>query len=85
MESFEYTIHDVLGLHARSAGVLVKRLKPVESKVTVTCGNRSASAKTIFALMGMAIKCGETVTVIVEGGDEKALKGELLQFFKDHF
>ncbi|MDR2909681.1 MAG: HPr family phosphocarrier protein [Oscillospiraceae bacterium] len=85
MTSFEYTIQDELGLHARPAGELVKRLKPLDTRVTVVCGDRRADAKRIFALMTMAVKCGETVRVEIEGGDEEKLKDEILAFFEENY
>ena len=37
MKTFEYTIKDELGIHARPAGMLVKEVKNYDSKVTITC------------------------------------------------
>lgn len=33
MKTFEYTIKDELGIHARPAGILVKEAKNYESKI----------------------------------------------------
>lgn len=85
MVSFEYTIKDPMGLHARPAGAMVKRLKPLAAKVTISCGQRQADAKKLFALMGMAVKAGETVTVAVDGEDEAALAQELEAFFEANY
>ena len=38
MKSFEYTITDPVGIHARPAGVLVKEIKQYASTVTVIKG-----------------------------------------------
>ena len=35
MKSFEYTITDPVGIHARPAGVLVKEIKKYASTVTI--------------------------------------------------
>ncbi|MDD6762730.1 MAG: HPr family phosphocarrier protein, partial [Clostridiales bacterium] len=35
MKTFEYTIKDELGIHARPAGLLVKAVKALDSKVTI--------------------------------------------------
>ncbi len=85
MTSFEYTIKDELGLHARPAGVMVKRLKELPASVTVICGARRADGKKMFQLMGMAVKQGETVTVEIEGENEEALRDELLAFFAENY
>lgn len=85
MVSFDYTIQDEMGLHARPAGVMVKRLKAVPASVIIRCGERSADAKKLFQVMAMAVKCGETVTVEVDGEDEAALRDELLAFFRENY
>lgn len=85
MVEFTYTIQDEMGLHARPAGVMVKRLKDLPINVTIKCGQRSANAKKLFQIMGMAVKCGETVTVELEGENEETMRDELLQFFKDNY
>lgn len=85
MVNFEYAIKDEMGLHARPAGVMVKRLKEVPASVTIRCGDRSADAKKLFKLMGMAVKCGETVTVEIEGEHEEALRDEMLAFFEENY
>lgn len=36
MKSFEYTIKDELGIHARPAGMLVKEAKKFASECTIT-------------------------------------------------
>jgi len=84
MKSFDYTITDEVGIHARPAGILVKEVKALGSKVTVKFGEKSADATRLMALMGMGIKKGDTVTVTVEGDDEAAAAEKLEQFFKDN-
>ncbi|MEM1485821.1 HPr family phosphocarrier protein [Oscillospiraceae bacterium PP1C4] len=85
MVSFDYTIKEPMGLHARPAGILVKKLKSLPCDVSVICGERTADAKKIFSIMGLAVKCGETVTVKIEGEDEKAVRDEVLAFFEQNF
>lgn len=85
MVSFEYTIKDPMGLHARPAGVMVKQIKDVPASVTITCGERSSDAKKLFGIMGMAVKCGETVTVTIDGEGEEDAKAQLQKFFEENF
>jgi len=85
MRSFEYTIKDELGLHARPAGQMVKYLKTLPAQVTIRCDERKADGRKLFAVMAMAVEQGETVIVEVEGEGEEALCAELLSFFEDNF
>lgn len=85
MKSFEYTITDPVGLHARPAGILVKEVKKFASTVTVTKGAKSVNALKLMALMGMGIKQGDTVTVSIEGPDEDTAAATIEEFFKANF
>ena len=83
MKTFEYTITDPVGIHARPAGLLVKEIKNFAgSAVTITKGEKSVNALKLMALMQMGIKQGDTVKVAVEGGDEEAVATALENFFK---
>ena len=86
MKSFEYTITDPVGIHARPAGILVKEIKKFAgSTVTITKGEKSVNALKLMALMGLGVKQGETVKVSVDGGDEDAVLAALEEFFKANF
>ena len=81
MKSFVYTIKDEIGIHARPAGLLAKKAKEFESEITVEKDGKKVVATKLIALMGMGVKCGDTVTVTAEGSDEdKAIK-EMEEFF----
>lgn len=85
MKEFVYTITDPLGIHARPAGLLVRAIKGLDSTVTITkADGKSAGGSKLMALMGLAIKQGDTVTVTVEGSNEEADAATLEQFFKDN-
>ena len=70
MKEFQYVITDAEGIHARPAGLLVKKAKEFASTITIKKDDKSGDAKKIFSVMGLAAKKGETVTVCVEGADE---------------
>lgn len=82
MRKFDYTITDENGIHARPAGILVKSAGAFSSDITITMGEKSASAKKLFAIMSLGIKRGNTITVTVEGEDEEKAATELEAFFK---
>ena len=82
MKSFEYTITDPVGIHARPAGVLVKEIKKYASTVTVNKGEKSVNALKLMALMGMGIKQGDTIRIDVDGADEENAVAEIEAFFK---
>ena len=85
MKTFDYTITDPVGLHARPAGLLVKEIKKYSSTVTLTKGEKSVNALKLMAIMGMGVKQGDTVTVTIEGDDEEAAAAAIEAFFKANF
>ena len=72
MKEFTYTITDPVGIHARPAGMLAKKAAGFKSTVTVIKGEKKADTRRLMALMGLGIRCGETITVQAEGEDEQA-------------
>lgn len=84
MKTFEYAIKDELGIHARPAGILVKEAKNYESKIKITKGQKTAEATRLMAIMGMAVKNGDTVTVSIEGPDEDQAFEGIKAFFESN-
>ena len=85
MSRFEYTITDPNGLHARPAGLLVKKAQSFDNDVTLECNGKSTSMKRLLSIMGMGIRCGDTVTVTVEGENAPEAAAELRRFFEENF
>lgn len=71
MNTFEYTVKDPEGIHARPAGVIVNAAKSLGSDIKITKGEKTIDARKLFALMGLGVKGGETITVSCE--DERIL------------
>lgn len=84
MKTFEYTIKDELGIHARPAGMLAKTAKALDSEISITKGEKTVGAVKLMALMGLGVKCGDTITVTINGGDEDASEKVMKQFFESN-
>ena len=83
IEAFEYTIQDPVGLHARPAGLLVRKAQEFPSDITLTCKGKSANLKKLLAVMGLGVRQGDTVTVTVEGENARAHADALRAFFQE--
>lgn len=81
MKTFTYTIKDEVGIHARPAGMLAKIAKDYQSEILIEKDGKSVNATKLMMLMGMGIKCGETITVSVTGEDEDAAAEAMENFF----
>ncbi len=84
MKQFTYTITDPVGIHARPAGLLAKAGKNYQSVVNLQKGEKSANVTRLMAVMGLGVKCGDTVTVTAEGADEETAIAEMETFFKEN-
>lgn len=82
MMKFEYVIKDEVGIHARPAGLLVKEAKKYESKILLKKDGKTADATRLMAVMGLGVKCGQTVEVEVSGQDEELVCEAMKKFFE---
>ena len=84
MITFDYTLTDPMGLHARPAGLLVKEAKKYDSHITVTAKGQTVDLLRLMAVMRLGTKAGDTVTFNVEGDDEIKASEELQSFLKEN-
>ncbi len=84
MKTFNYIITDEIGIHARPAGLLVNKAKQYSSKITIEMQGKTAEATKLMALMGLGVKCGNTVKVMIEGDDEDAALEGMKAFFEQN-
>ena len=84
MKQFTYVITDPVGIHARPAGLLVREAKEYKSEILMAKDGKSAPATKLTALMGLGVRCGDTVTITVTGRDEAAASAGIEQLLKDN-
>lgn len=82
MLSFEYVVTDEVGIHARPAGILAKEAKKYESKIMIKKEGKAVEATKLMAIMGLGVKCGQTVEVEVSGTDEDVAYEAMKAFFE---
>lgn len=84
MKEFFYVVKDEEGLHARPVGLLAKQAAQYQSDIFLLYKGKKVSAKKLFSIMGLAVKCGEAVTVQIEGPDEEAACQEIQALFANN-
>ena len=84
MKTFTYTIKDELGIHARPAGLLAKPEKCLDSEISITNGAKTVGATKLMALMSLGVKCGDEITVSVNGGNEDASADAIRAFLENN-
>ena len=60
----------------------MKEAKKYESKISITKDGKSAEATKLMALMGLGVKCGDTVEVTLDGADEDTAFEGIKAFFE---
>ncbi|MCD7716000.1 MAG: HPr family phosphocarrier protein [Lachnospiraceae bacterium] len=84
MKTFDYTITDELGIHARPAGELVKEAKKYSSAIFINANGRKVNAAKLMMIMGLGVKKGTVVTIEADGEDEDAAIAGLRTFFSEN-
>lgn len=82
MLEFKHKIKDPVGLHARPAGLLVKKAGEYQSKISLMKDNRTADAKSMLSIMALGAKTENELLIRIEGQDEEVAMTELEQFFE---
>jgi phosphotransferase system HPr (HPr) family protein len=75
MTECSYTITDPLGIHARPAGLFIKKLGEFKSNISISRADTGASCdgkKGLLALMKLKVKQNDTIIIRAEGEDEAA-------------
>lgn len=70
------------GLHARPAATLVALAKQFDSEIQLRRGDETANAKSIMAIMSLAVERGDKVFVSVHGPDAEAALGAVADAIK---
>lgn len=72
MKQLVVKVQGEAGLHARPAGVLVKKAGEFSAKITLEKDGKSIDAKRLLAVLSLGAKLGDEITVIADGSDEDA-------------
>ena len=64
MKKFNYIVRDELGIHARPAGMFVKKAAEFKSTVEVLAKGKTVNAKSIMGIMSLGLGQGDELTVV---------------------
>lgn len=73
------------GVHARPASILSKTASKFKSNISIVKGSKVANGKSIINIMGLGLKKGEEIKIIVEGADEKEAMEALVREIDNRF
>lgn len=81
MVEFKHIVSRPAGLHARPVAQIASIAMSCSSRIAFSCGDRTAEATDLLALMGLSARQGDELGVTVEGVDEEdvaRILGDLL-------
>ena len=72
MPELTLTVVDPAGLHARPAARFVRAAARFESRIVIRHGGHEADAKSLIALLGLAIRPSSEIVLAADGPDAEA-------------
>ena len=84
MTELRYVIKDELGIHARPAGLLVKKLAEFPCDIRVGTPDKMVDGKRIMAVMSLGLKCGAEMLLTFDGPQEETASAEAETFLQSH-
>ena len=79
----DYLITAAEGLHARPATNLIRLAKKYKSVTNLKKGDKTIKLNSMLNLLSMALKGGDTITIMVEGEDETEAAAAIDHFFSE--
>ena len=86
MFSRKATVRNEYGIHCRPSAIIVQAVREYPGDVRVTGpSGQTENAANLLGLISMAIRCGETVTIEVEGPDAEQTCAKIVGLFEKNY
>ena len=79
------SIKNASGLHARPAGMFVKKAAEFKSTVEVVAKDKTVNAKSIMVIMSLGLAQGEELKLVVNGEDEEVALAAMVELVESGF
>lgn len=79
------TIKNASGLHARPAGMFVKKASEFKSTVEIKAKDKVVNAKSIMGIMSLGLAQGDTITIAANGDDAENAVNALVELVEGGF
>ena len=79
------SIKNATGLHARPAGMFVKKAAEFKSTVEVIAKGKTVNAKSIMGIMSLGLAKGDELTISAKGEDEETAVNTLVELIESGF
>lgn len=79
------SIKNASGLHARPAGMFVKKAAEFKLTVEVVAKDKTVNAKSIMGIMSLGLAQGEELKLVVNGEDEEVALAAMVELVESGF
>ena len=79
------SIKNASGLHARPAGMFVKKAAEFKSTVEVIAKGKTVNAKSIMGIMSLGLAKGDELTISAKGADEETAVNTWVELIESGF
>ncbi len=73
------------GMHARPAGILVKRVSQYQAKIQLNFNGKSVNAKSLLSIMSLGLTANSEFTVSAEGVDAELALNSISEIVQNKF
>jgi phosphocarrier protein len=84
LKEIKYIIQDEVGIHARPAGLLVKKCAEFPCDIRIGRPDKMVDAKRVIGVMSLGMKCGDELCLTFDGDDEEKAADEVAVFLREH-
>ena len=87
MSREQATIRNEYGIHCRPSAVIAREAQAYAGTIEVwrEGADSKIDAKSILMIVGLGIRCGETVTIAVTGPDEASMCQRMVELFETDY
>ncbi|MFI3209866.1 MAG: HPr family phosphocarrier protein [Peptostreptococcaceae bacterium] len=79
------SIKNASGLHARPAGMFVKKAAEFKSTVEIIAKGKTVNAKSIMGVMSLGLAQNDELTIVANGEDQEAAVNALVELVENGF
>lgn len=85
MVTREAKVINAYGIHCRPSAEIIKQVTAMDSSIEITANGATCSLGSIIELLSLGIKCGDVVSIKVEGSNEEADADAVVELFETNF
>lgn len=85
MTKGQAVVKNAAGIHVRPSGVIREKFLDYPGNITLKAHGTETEVRNVMGLIGLGLQMGDTVTVCVEGPDEKKMCAEVISMLETLF